>query len=81
MKRIRTIAALIAAAAIGLPLLACGQQQRDIGKEMDVGKREYDANCAVCHGLGAISLLTSTNGRESPVDDACRAARLRRAAP
>ena len=50
MKRIRTIAALIGAAAIGLPLLASGQQQPDIGKEMDVGKREYDANCALCHG-------------------------------
>jgi mono/diheme cytochrome c family protein len=49
MKRIRTIAALIVAAAIGLPLLASGQQP-DIGKEMDVGKREYAANCAVCHG-------------------------------
>ena len=50
MKRIRTIAALIGAAAIGLPLLASGEQQPGIGKEMDVGKREYDANCAVCHG-------------------------------
>lgn len=50
MKRIRMIGVLIGAAAIGLPLLASGQQQPDIGKEMDVGKREYDANCAVCHG-------------------------------
>lgn len=47
MQRIRTIAALI---AIGLPLLASAQQQPDIGKEMNVGKREYDANCALCHG-------------------------------
>ena len=50
MKRIRTITALIGAAAIGLPLLASGQQQPDIGKEINVGKREYDVNCAVCHG-------------------------------
>jgi mono/diheme cytochrome c family protein len=49
MRRIRTLA-LIGAAAIGLPLLAAGQQQPEIGKEMDVGKREYDANCAACHG-------------------------------
>jgi mono/diheme cytochrome c family protein len=49
MRRIRMIAALMGTAAIGLPLLASGQQP-DIGKEMDVGKREYDANCAVCHG-------------------------------
>jgi mono/diheme cytochrome c family protein len=49
MKRIHAIAALIGAAAIGLPLFTCGQQA-DTGKEMDVGKREYDANCAVCHG-------------------------------
>jgi mono/diheme cytochrome c family protein len=49
MKRIRTIAALIGAVVVGLPLLAASQQP-DIGKEMDVGKREYDANCAACHG-------------------------------
>ena len=42
MRRIRMIAALMGTAAIGLPLLASGQQP-DIGKEMDVGKREYDA--------------------------------------
>jgi mono/diheme cytochrome c family protein len=50
MKRILTIAALIGVAAVGLPLIASGQQQADVGKQMDVGKREYDANCAVCHG-------------------------------
>jgi mono/diheme cytochrome c family protein len=50
MKRTLTIAALIGVAAVGLPLMACGQQQADIGKQMDVGKREYDTHCAVCHG-------------------------------
>jgi mono/diheme cytochrome c family protein len=50
MKRLRAIAALVAAAAVGLPSLASGQQAADIGKEMEVGRREYDANCAVCHG-------------------------------
>jgi mono/diheme cytochrome c family protein len=38
------IAALAGAAAMTLPLLASGQQKTDLGK------REYDANCAVCHG-------------------------------
>jgi mono/diheme cytochrome c family protein len=50
MTRIRAIAALIGAAAIGLPWLASGQQPSDIGKDLAVGKREYDANCAACHG-------------------------------
>jgi len=50
MKRLRSIAALAGVAAIGLPLFASGQQPADVGKPMDVGKREYDANCAGCHG-------------------------------
>ena len=50
MSRIRTPAALIAAVALGLPLFASAQRPADVGKEMDVGKREYDANCAGCHG-------------------------------
>ena len=50
MKRSRTIAALIGPVAICLPLLAAGQQLDDVGKQLDVGKREYAANCAGCHG-------------------------------
>jgi mono/diheme cytochrome c family protein len=38
------IAALAGAVGLGQPLLAFGQQK------VDLGKREYDANCAVCHG-------------------------------
>jgi mono/diheme cytochrome c family protein len=30
---------------LALPVLAAAQQQK-----IDIGKREYDANCAVCHG-------------------------------
>jgi mono/diheme cytochrome c family protein len=45
MKPIRLIAALTGAAAVALPLLASGQQK------VDLGKREYEANCAQCHGL------------------------------
>lgn len=42
----RTLSAgLVAAAFASLPLLAFAQH-----KQIDVGKREYDANCAVCHG-------------------------------
>jgi mono/diheme cytochrome c family protein len=45
MRQIRTIAVLAGAAAVALPLLAYGQQK------VDLGKREYEANCASCHGL------------------------------
>ena len=41
MKLVRLIAALAGAAAVALPLLAAGQQKSGLGK------REYDANCAV----------------------------------
>jgi mono/diheme cytochrome c family protein len=47
---IRAIAALAAAAAIGMPAIAPGQTPGDVGKPLDIGKREYDANCAACHG-------------------------------
>jgi mono/diheme cytochrome c family protein len=39
------VGAALGAALAVLPLLASAQQ-----KQIDVGKREYDANCAVCHG-------------------------------
>jgi len=45
MKRIRNLAAMVGAASIcvsGLTIAA---------DEMDIGKQDYDANCAVCHGL------------------------------
>jgi len=45
MKRGWMVAALVGALGAGHPLLAFGQQK------VDIGKREYDANCAVCHGL------------------------------
>jgi mono/diheme cytochrome c family protein len=45
MKPIRSIAPLVGAVVVSLPLLASAQQK------VDIGKREYDSNCAVCHGL------------------------------
>lgn len=45
MKPLWMIGALAGAMGIGQPLLAFGQQK------VDLGKREYDANCAVCHGV------------------------------
>jgi mono/diheme cytochrome c family protein len=45
MKPARIIATLAAATVLALPVLAAAQQQK-----IDIGKREYDANCAVCHG-------------------------------
>jgi mono/diheme cytochrome c family protein len=44
MKKDHLVAALIGIAVLGLPLVAAAQQKADFGK------REYDANCAVCHG-------------------------------
>ena len=41
----RFVGALISAAIVVFPLLAYGQQK------VDLGKREYEANCAQCHGL------------------------------
>jgi mono/diheme cytochrome c family protein len=40
------IAGLVAALGVGQPWVAFGQEK------VDLGKREYDANCAVCHGTG-----------------------------
>jgi mono/diheme cytochrome c family protein len=39
-------AALAGAIAMGRPWLVLGQEK------VDLGKREYEANCAVCHGAG-----------------------------
>jgi mono/diheme cytochrome c family protein len=39
------VGTLVGAIAAGQPLIAFGQQK------VDLGKREYDANCAVCHGV------------------------------
>lgn len=44
MKRTTNLTGLIGAAAIGVSGLAIAAD------EMDIGKQEYDANCAVCHG-------------------------------
>ena len=40
------LAAVVSAALFSLPILAQAQQ-----KVPDLGKREFDANCAVCHGV------------------------------
>jgi mono/diheme cytochrome c family protein len=45
MRRVRTVAALIGAATAVSPLLASSQE-----KTIDLGKREFDSKCAVCHG-------------------------------
>jgi mono/diheme cytochrome c family protein len=44
MKPLFLIGAVAGLAAAALPLLAAAQQK------VDLGKREYDSNCAVCHG-------------------------------
>jgi mono/diheme cytochrome c family protein len=44
MKRKRILATLAGAAIVSTPLLAIAQQP------FDLGKREYQSNCAVCHG-------------------------------
>lgn len=45
MRPMWTIVALAGMAAVVVPLLASGQQK------FDLGKREYESNCASCHGL------------------------------
>jgi mono/diheme cytochrome c family protein len=44
MKPVRVIAALVGLTMGGVGCIAAAQQK------VDLGKREYDANCAVCHG-------------------------------
>jgi mono/diheme cytochrome c family protein len=44
MKRKAMLAALAGAAIVLTPLLGAAQQP------FDLGKREYESNCAVCHG-------------------------------
>jgi mono/diheme cytochrome c family protein len=69
MMRVGTIAVLIATAAVALPSLASGQQQTAIGKDLAVGKREYDANCAACHGpAGEGDGPKAGTGREHAAD-------------
>jgi mono/diheme cytochrome c family protein len=47
MKPARRIAAYAVATVVAsFPLVTFAQQK------VDLGKREYDSNCAVCHGLG-----------------------------
>jgi mono/diheme cytochrome c family protein len=45
MNRIRNLAAIVGAAAI------CVSGATIAADQMDIGKQDYDANCAVCHGL------------------------------
>ncbi len=47
MKRTSSLAALAGAMIVLTPLLASAQQP------FDLGKREYESNCAVCHGADA----------------------------
>lgn len=45
MTRNRLLAVLAGIAFLATPVLAMAQQKADLGK------REYDSNCAVCHGV------------------------------
>jgi len=47
MKRNKMLKTLAGAALVLTPLLAAAQQP------FDLGKREYESNCAVCHGATA----------------------------
>jgi len=47
MKRTSSLVALAGAMIVLTPLLASAQQP------FDLGKREYESNCAVCHGADA----------------------------
>jgi len=45
MTPIRMIAAAIGAALVCVPMFSTAQQK------VDIGKSEFDSNCAVCHGM------------------------------
>lgn len=45
MKRVTIGMVLLFATTIGLPAIGLAKEKTDIGK------REYEANCAVCHGI------------------------------
>ena len=45
MMRRHTIVAALGAVLLSAPLLAAAQQK------FDLGKREFESNCAVCHGI------------------------------
>ena len=57
------VAALVGAVGVGQPWLAFGQQK------VDMGKREYDANCAVCHGASGKGDGPYAGGSEAGVSD------------
>jgi mono/diheme cytochrome c family protein len=44
MKKTNKLAAMVGAAAIGVSSVTIAVD------DMDIGKQDYDANCAVCHG-------------------------------
>lgn len=44
MKSVRVVAALLGVAVFGISGIGCAAEK------FDFGKREYDNNCAVCHG-------------------------------
>lgn len=46
MRRTRNLAVMFTAATIGVSSLSLAADA------VDIGKQQYDANCAVCHGAG-----------------------------
>jgi len=41
---------ILAAAIIGAPAMVADSAEKTAAAKFDVGKRDYDAKCAVCHG-------------------------------
>lgn len=76
-KRTRMGMVLLVAALLGIPGVGSGKEK------VDIGKREYEANCAVCHGIKGrgdgpyaaltqprapnLTLLASNNGGVFPM--------------
>ena len=50
MRAIKFAAVILAVTIIGGPTMVADSAEKSAPAKFDFGKREYDSNCAVCHG-------------------------------
>ena len=51
MRAIKLATTILAAAIIGAPAMIADSAEKSASAKIDVGKRDYDSKCAVCHGV------------------------------